>query len=133
MIGRLLIVDDERGIRDCPQGAVYEEGYAVETAQSGEEALAKVQAGQFHVIITDLNMKGISGLDLLRAAASSWTPMLGSDDHRLRHTADRRRGDEGWGGGYLPKPFDVTSCGSRSATSWRSNCFDALTTAWSSR
>ena len=66
MKGRLLIVDDERGILVALRGLFGKEGYEVETAESGEEALAKVRAGLFHVVITDLSMKGMSGLDLLR-------------------------------------------------------------------
>jgi len=72
MTGRLLIVDDERGIVVALKGLFSKEGYEVETAESGEEALAKLNAGLFHVIITDLSMKGMSGLDLLRHARSLW-------------------------------------------------------------
>ena len=65
MKGRLLVVDDEHGILVALKGLFGKEGYEVETAESGEEALAKVKAGLFHVIITDLSMQGMSGLDLL--------------------------------------------------------------------
>ena len=67
MKGRLLVVDDEHGILVALKGLFGKEGYEVETAESGEEALAKVKAGLFHVIITDLSMQGMSGLDLMRS------------------------------------------------------------------
>jgi DNA-binding NtrC family response regulator len=106
MIGRLLIVDDERGIVIALKGLFTKEGYAVETAQSGEEALAKVQAGQFHVIITDLNMKGISGLDLLRALRQldpecSVLMITAYGTQRIAVEAMKAGAED-----YLPKPFD---------------------------
>ena len=106
MIGRLLIVDDERGIVIALKGLFTKEGYAVETAQSGEEALAKVQAGQFHVIITDLNMKGISGLDLLRSVRQldpecSVLMITAYGTQRIAVEAMKAGAED-----YLPKPFD---------------------------
>ena len=74
MKGRLLIVDDERSILFALKGLFRKEGYEVETAESGEQALEMVKAGLFHVIITDLSMKGMSGLDLLRAVRRSIRP-----------------------------------------------------------
>jgi DNA-binding NtrC family response regulator len=106
MIGRLLIVDDERGIVIALKGLFTKEGYAVETAHSGEEALAKVQVGQFHIIITDLNMKGISGLDLLRAVRQldpecSVLMITAYGTQRIAVEAMKAGAED-----YLPKPFD---------------------------
>jgi DNA-binding NtrC family response regulator len=106
MIGRLLIVDDERGIVIALKGLFSKEGYAVETAQSGEEVLAKVQVGQFHVIITDLNMKGISGLDLLREVRQldpecSVLMITAYGTQRIAVEAMKAGAED-----YLPKPFD---------------------------
>jgi len=67
MTGRLLVVDDERGIVVALKGLFTKEGYEVETAESGEEALAKIRAGLFRVVITDLSLKGMNGLDLMRS------------------------------------------------------------------
>jgi len=66
MKGRLLIVDDERGIVVALKGLFTKEGYEVETADSGEHALEKFKAGFFDVVITDLSMKGMDGLQLLK-------------------------------------------------------------------
>src|ERR1700676_2238780 len=106
MKGRLLIVDDERGIVIALKGLFSKEGYEVETAESGEEALEKVKAAPFHVIITDLSMKGISGLDLLRAVR-----LLDAECAVLMITAygSQRIAVEAMKAGaedYLPKPFD---------------------------
>jgi DNA-binding NtrC family response regulator len=106
MKGRLLIVDDERGIVIALKGLFSKEGYEVDTAESGEEALEKVKAGPFHVIITDLSMKGMSGIDLLRAVRK-----LDSECAVLMITAfgSQRIAVEAMKAGaedYLPKPFD---------------------------
>ena len=95
MKGRLLIVDDERGILVALKGLFRKEGYEVETAESGEQALALVKGGLFHVIITDLSMKGMSGLDLLRAVRQIDPGLCRTDDYRVRHAADRGGSDEG--------------------------------------
>jgi DNA-binding NtrC family response regulator len=106
MKGRLLVVDDERGIVIALKGLFTKEGYEVETAESGEEALEKVKAGLFHVIITDLSMKGMSGLDLLRKAreidpqcAVLMITAFGSQ--RIAVEVMKAGAED-----YLPKPFD---------------------------
>ena len=106
MKGRLLVVDDERGIVIALKGLFTKEGYEVETAESGEEALEKVKAGLFHVIITDLSMKGMSGLELLKhvreldpACAVLMITAFGTQ--RIAVEAMKAGAED-----YLPKPFD---------------------------
>jgi DNA-binding NtrC family response regulator len=104
--GRLLIVDDERGIVIALKGLFTKEGYEVETAESGEEALEKVKAGLFHVIITDLSMKGMSGLDLLRHVREidpqcSVLMITAYGTQRIAVEAMKAGAED-----YLPKPFD---------------------------
>jgi DNA-binding NtrC family response regulator len=106
MKGRVLVVDDERGIVIALKGLFSKEGYEVDTAESGEEALEKAKAGLFHVVITDLSMKGMSGLDLLREIRA-----LDPDCAVLMITAvgTQRIAVEAMKAGaedYLPKPFD---------------------------
>jgi len=104
--GRLLIVDDERGIVIALKGLFTKEGYEVETAESGEEALEKVKAGLFHVIITDLSMKGMSGLDLLKKVremdpACAVLMITAYGTQRIAVDAMKAGAED-----YLPKPFD---------------------------
>ncbi len=106
MKGRLLIVDDERGIVIALKGLFTKEGYEVETAESGEEALEKVKAGLFHVIITDLSMKGMSGLDLLRKVREldpqcAVLMITAYGNQRIAVEAMKAGAED-----YLPKPFD---------------------------
>jgi len=106
MKGRLLIVDDERGIVVALKALFSKEGYEVETAQSGEEALEKVKAGLFHVVITDLSMKGMSGLELLRQVREldpqCAVLMITAYGNQRIAVEVMKAGAED----YLPKPFD---------------------------
>lgn len=62
----ILVVDDERSQREILEMILSGEGYDVTTASSGEAALKFVQNRHFDLVLTDLKMTGMSGLDLLR-------------------------------------------------------------------
>jgi two-component system nitrogen regulation response regulator NtrX len=64
--GRILVVDDERSIRDVLAQVLGYEGYAVATASSGGEALAEHRAHPFDLILLDVKMQGIDGIDTLQ-------------------------------------------------------------------
>ena len=66
MKGRILVVDDERSIRDVLAQVLGYEGYEVATAASGGEALASHRAHPFDLIILDVKMQGIDGIDTLQ-------------------------------------------------------------------
>jgi DNA-binding NtrC family response regulator len=63
---KILIVDDEKNIRLSLAQALESLGYAVTTAASGEEAIAKVKEEGFKLILLDLKLPGIDGLEVLR-------------------------------------------------------------------
>jgi len=65
---RLLVVDDELSMREFLQILFVKEGYAVETAEGGAEAIKKLSGSAFDLVITDLKMPGISGMNVLRVA-----------------------------------------------------------------
>jgi len=67
---RILVVDDELPVCRSVSGAL-EGTYVVETALSGEEAIRKGHQAQYDVVITDLMMPGLSGMDLLKELAGS--------------------------------------------------------------
>jgi two-component system nitrogen regulation response regulator NtrX len=65
MSGRLLVVDDERSIRDVLAQVLGYEGYVVQTAASGGEALNLYRQQPFDLVLLDVKMQGIDGLDTL--------------------------------------------------------------------
>ncbi len=65
-VGRILIVDDDAGARSSLSEALTLEGYSVESAASGEEALSFGDRHEYDVVLTDLRMTGIDGLRVLR-------------------------------------------------------------------
>jgi two-component system, NtrC family, response regulator PilR len=65
---RVLVVDDEPSMRQMLSIALRREGYQVSTAGDGEAALAALAAGQLDLLITDVRMPEMSGVDLLREA-----------------------------------------------------------------
>ena len=65
---RILLVDDDPIILDALSRFLRREGYTVETAADGTEALEMLAAGRFALILTDVNMPRTNGLELLRAA-----------------------------------------------------------------
>jgi len=64
--GRILAVDDQRYFREQMERLLVEEGYEVHSCASGEEALHLLEREDFDVVVTDLVMPGIDGVELLR-------------------------------------------------------------------
>lgn len=64
---RILIVDDELPVCRSMAKALTAQGYEIDIAQSGAEALEKDRDNRYDVIVSDLMMPGISGMDLLKA------------------------------------------------------------------
>ena len=62
---RILVVDDEEDILTALQTHLEMDGYYVEVANSAMVALEKIQAQAFHVVLTDINMPKMDGLELL--------------------------------------------------------------------
>lgn len=64
---RILVVDDEINVCKSIRQALLSEAYEIDTSLSGEDALKKEDAKRYDVIVADLMMPGLSGLDLLQA------------------------------------------------------------------
>jgi len=58
---RVLVIDDDSGVRSTLSATLQLSGYAVETAETGESGLDLALSGLFDVILTDMRMPGISG------------------------------------------------------------------------
>ena len=68
---RMLVVDDKANIRALLETAFVERGFDVVTASTGEEAIDLISGQPFDIILTDLNMPGKSGMDVLKAAKAT--------------------------------------------------------------
>jgi two-component system KDP operon response regulator KdpE len=67
---RILVVDDEPQIRRVMRTTLVARGYMVSTARNGEEALDKVREERFDLILLDINMPGIGGMEACRIIRS---------------------------------------------------------------
>ncbi len=63
---RLLVADDEKNLRALYQMELEDEGYDVETAANADEVLVKLDKQNYDVIVLDIQMPGMSGIDLLQ-------------------------------------------------------------------
>lgn len=105
----ISIIDDDRSVREAIQGLIRSLGYATVVFGSAEDYLGSDRIRDTACIITDLQMPGLSGIDLQRRllADGHQTPMIfvtAFPSDRLRQQAL----DAG-AFGFLSKPFDETS------------------------
>ncbi|OLC30660.1 MAG: hypothetical protein AUH31_04260 [Armatimonadetes bacterium 13_1_40CM_64_14] len=69
---RILVVDDEESIRDLCARVLTRAGYAVKTAASGEDAVSTLAETAFDLLISDIRMPGMSGLEVLERAKTAY-------------------------------------------------------------
>jgi two-component system, NtrC family, response regulator PilR len=67
-MANVLVCDDERSIRELLDIALRKEGHKVEIVNSGELAVKKIESARYDVIVTDIKMPGMNGIDVLRHA-----------------------------------------------------------------
>ena len=75
---KVLVVDDDPVVRKSFQRVLSGKGYAVITAQNGEEALRKLSEEKYDVVYTDIRMPGMNGLEVAEQvkARRPWTPVV---------------------------------------------------------
>jgi DNA-binding response OmpR family regulator len=102
---RILIVEDERQMAEVLRRGLSEEGHAVDVAQTGPDGLAMATSDSFDVIILDVMLPGLSGLDVARRlrGARIRTPILMLTARDTN--ADVVAGLDGGADDYLVKPF----------------------------
>ena len=72
--GRILVVDDEVNARTALAELLRDEGYDVETAADAFKALGKYESFSPHVVVTDLKMPGMDGIELVKKIRASEDP-----------------------------------------------------------
>jgi len=68
---RLLVIEDDETVRDVLRSFLGEKNFEVTLAQNGEAGLEMVRAGKFDLILTDLVMPGITGMDVLKEVTAA--------------------------------------------------------------
>lgn len=96
--GRLLIIDDERMARANLARALERGGHeSAQAGSGGEEGLALLAEQDFDVVITDIAMAGINGMEVLKAVRSRKPEVEVIAGDRLSHDRKRRGGHASWG------------------------------------
>ena len=103
---RILVVEDEKHLNRIISEAVEDEGYSVDSCYNGLEALEYLECADYDVIILDIMMSKMNGLELVRRLRDRGdsTPVLFLTARDA--VADRVEGLESGGDYYLTKPFD---------------------------
>lgn len=68
---RVLVVEDEEYLRDLYQEVLADEGYYAETAKDGNEGLVKIKAGGWDLVILDIILPGMDGIEIMRVVKSN--------------------------------------------------------------
>jgi two-component system response regulator PilR (NtrC family) len=102
----ILIVDDELGMREFLELMLAKEGYLVESAATGEEANALLEKTFFDLVLLDIKLGDISGLDVLRKAKTlhPGTIVIMISAYATAENAVEAMNEGAYD--YLPKPFD---------------------------
>ena len=101
----VLIVDDESSLRTALRSSLSASGFSVGEARNGEEALATVQHTPFDLVLLDINMPGISGIEACRRLREM-APALAIVMVTVRELEDDKvRALEAGADDYITKPF----------------------------
>src|SRR5579862_5080528 len=122
---RILVVDDEPELRRVLRSTLSALGFVVADAETGETALERVREEKFDLILLDVNMPGLNGLETCRALRAR------SDVSILMLTVRDRAEDkiealDAGADGYVTKPFDVNELLARIRSTLRRTPVSAL-------
>jgi len=104
---RFLVVDDSAIMRQLVSFTIKDAGYDVLVAENGRDALGKLDAGKVDMVITDLNMPEMDGIEFIRLLRSmpdyKFAPivMLTTESQESKKQEGREAGASGW----IVKPF----------------------------
>jgi len=107
MVKKIMTVDDSASVRQMVSLTLKQAGYDVVEASDGEDALTKLEGSRIHMMIADLNMPRLNGIDLVRRVRAHpgyrYIPiiMLTTESHHDKRSECRTAGATGW----ILKPF----------------------------
>jgi two-component system, OmpR family, response regulator RegX3 len=125
MAGRILVVEDEAAIADAVEYALRAEGFDVEAAADGEGALERAHSRPYDLLVLDLVLPGLSGIEVcrrLREVSTVPILMLTAKDAEV----DRVLGLEVGADDYVTKPFSVPELVARVRALLRRRDLDSL-------
>lgn len=104
---RILCVDDEHSIRTLLQSQLEQEGYDVDVAPDGDVAIEKLDAARYDVLLLDIRMPKVGGIDVLKHVREKETNtriimLTAVDDLTIAMESVRLGAND-----YLTKPFDT--------------------------
>src|SRR6266508_3321744 len=104
---RILLIEDDEGAAGSLAEVLTAEGYAVSLARRGDEGLAQAQAESFDIVLTDLRLPGLGGLDLVRQlnGTKPRLPIILMTAHGTTETAIEATKFGAFD--YLLKPFEM--------------------------
>jgi DNA-binding response OmpR family regulator len=123
---RVLVVEDEVDLADAIARGLRREGYAVDLAHAGDEALAKARVYPYDLICLDLNLPGTGGSEVCRTLRSEERRDGAPQPRILMLTAlggvsDRIAGLDAGADDYLVKPFELAELAARARALLRRN------------
>ncbi len=104
---KILYADDDPSIRGAVRGEITSNGYELDEASDGAEAIQKLQTGDYDLLLLDINMPGKSGLDVLKFIKDKKLPcriimLSGRMGFSVATETLKLGADE-----YITKPFSV--------------------------
>lgn len=109
MASKVLVVDDSEAIRQSVSYILEQSGYEVTTAEDGADGLKKLESGAFSLIITDVNMPNMDGIELTRQVRAQdehkFLPIivLTTESQGAKMDEGKKAGATGW----IVKPFNA--------------------------
>lgn len=104
---KILVVDDEQSIREFLDIMLKKEGYEVSLAEDGEEAKALLKKKSFHMVISDLQMPNITGLELLEHVKNNYPDLVFLMITAFGTTESAVEAMKSGAYDYLTKPFKI--------------------------
>ena len=120
----ILIVDDEESVRDSLYNWFIEDGYRVECAENAKKALSTLQSENFDIILADIKMPGMDGLEMLKRIKSlkSDAIVIVMTAFATVDTAVQALKDGAFD--YVTKPFDPDDLSHLIRNALQTNFFD---------
>ena len=108
LLASILIVDDDAGIRNMLSAVLNDEGYSVESAENGKQAMKMCEKTPFDVALIDIQLPDIKGTELLSRLKRIQPKMIRIiiTGHSTLETAMKSVNERA--DGYIQKPFEVT-------------------------